>query len=268
MKRHPVESIKTWREFSRVAKRSGCGLLKKLDAFPESILVAGCQRSGTTILSRVITQSKGMVNYWFGKDDELAAALILSGYVKHMPTGRYCFQTTYVNDCYQEYFRHFGHNGNKLIWVLRNPFSVVYSMLYNWSRFALNDLFRSCGVHLLETKGKRVYELFGVWGISQLRRACLSYSGKTSQVFELMDRIGPQHLMVVDYDELVANKAIILSRIYEFINLRYEDSYCQIIHQKSLTKSNRLHEYEYRLINQLCKPIFEKALDLKAQFFI
>jgi ligand-binding sensor domain-containing protein len=43
-------------------------------------------------------------NYWFGRDDELDAALILSGHVDHQQNGRYCFQTTYINECFREYF--------------------------------------------------------------------------------------------------------------------------------------------------------------------
>jgi hypothetical protein len=47
-----------------------------------------------------------MTQYYFGSDNELDAALILSGRVAHEPQGRYCFQTTYLNECYSEYFEH------------------------------------------------------------------------------------------------------------------------------------------------------------------
>ena len=77
--------IKTWRRFAREVRPKGCRLLSRLERFPKSVLVTGCQRSGTTMLSRIITQSEGMTNYWFGKDDELDAALILSGEVEYDP---------------------------------------------------------------------------------------------------------------------------------------------------------------------------------------
>ena len=91
--------------------------------FGGAILVTGCQRSGTTILSRIITRSDGMVDYWFGRDDELDAALILSGHVWHSPVGRYCFQTTYLNECYEEYFQ--CDLNQKIIWMIRSPYSVI-----------------------------------------------------------------------------------------------------------------------------------------------
>ena len=40
------------------------------------------------------------------------------------PAGRFCFQTTYLNNHVFEYFE---HDHYQLIWVLRNPFSVVVS---------------------------------------------------------------------------------------------------------------------------------------------
>lgn len=260
----PQCQITTWRKFAREVRSGGCNLLARLDEFPNSILVTGCQRSGTTMLSRLITQSEGMVNYWFGKDDELAAALILSGYADHTPRGRYCFQTAYLNECYHEYFEH--KMGHKIIWVLRNPFSVVRSILFNWRRFALNELFRGCGAHLLSDKERRRYNLLDVWGISKLRQACLSFNGKVSQVCELNDRIGKDRMLVVDYDDLVKQKQRILPLIYRFIDLPYGDEYCHKIHSKSINKASRLSKREYAMINELCSPVYDRARTLLSNF--
>lgn len=159
------KTINTWRKFSRCVKFRQDKLLLRLDDFPNSILIAGCQRSGTTMLARIITQSEGMVNYWFGPDDELDAALILSGHEAHQPRGRYCFQTTYLNERYPEYFE---HENFRMVWILRNPHSVVHSMLHNWKDFALNNLFSSCAAQLVEERYRRRHEILGIW-------VCLGY---------------------------------------------------------------------------------------------
>lgn len=249
--------IKTWQKFAKNVRVEGCNLLRRLDDFPDSILVAGCQRSGTTMLSRLLTESEGMVNYWFGPDDELDAALILSGYVAHEPKGRYCFQTTYVNECFSEYFDR--TNGHKLIWVLRNPHSVVFSLLHNWKRFALNELFRGCGTHLLNFKDKQRYDLLGRWGLSRAKRACLAYNGKVSQVFELKQRLDNSRMMVIDYDELVREKETMLPAIYEFAGLPFKREYCEKIHSKSIKKADRLSNAERSLVNELCIPVYQGA---------
>lgn len=252
------EPIRTWKQFARKIRSNGCNLLRNLDNFPDSILVTGCQRSGTTMLARIIFQSEDMVNYWVGRDDELDAALILSGQTDHpLQGGRYCFQTTYINECYEEYFKH--EERFKVIWVLRNPFSVVYSMLHNWKRFAFNELFDACGARLLETQEKERYDFFGQLAISKLRRACLAYNGKTVQVFDLVDRLGSERVFVIDYDHLVEDKERVLPAIYEFIDLPYRETYGQLISKSSLRKAQRLSRREKAAIELICTPIYERA---------
>lgn len=252
--------IRTWRQFARKVRVRGCELLNNLDAFNESVLVAGCQRSGTTMLARIITGSDGMTEYRFGKDDELDAGLILSGAVAYQADGRYCFQTTYLNECYGEYFQHPGKF--RLIWVIRNPASVVYSLVHNWKRFALNELFDGCGKQLLTQRHAAYYKYVGRHAITPLRRACLSYVGKVSQVFELQKRLGSEVLMVVDYDELVSEKEVLLPEIYEFIELPYVEEYAKNIRTSSLKKSERLTRREKTLVDELCVPVYEKARHL------
>ena len=148
-----THSIRTWRRFRRDVRNKNNLLLRRLGEFEDPILVAGCQRSGTTALARAVTRSEGMTNYWFGPDDELDAAMILSGCVPHGPRGRYCFQTTYINERWREYLDHPGRF--RMVWVLRNPRSVVYSMLNNWGRFAFEELFKYCGADGLDDLERR-----------------------------------------------------------------------------------------------------------------
>ena len=250
--------IKTWKKFGRIVRSRGCGLLKRLDSFPNAILVTGCQRSGTTMLSRIITLSDGMVNYWFGKDDELDAALILSGFVSPPPrNGRYCFQTTYLNECMSEYYEH--KKSYQLIWVLRNPSSVVHSMLHNWKNFALNELFVACALDRLDASSLKNYKRFGIWSVSRLKRACLSYCGKVSQLLELHSQLPSDQLAIIDYDVLVKKKEVILPELYQFLKMPYRSHYANMIHSKSLSKHNKLSKKEHTLVNSTCIDIYEKA---------
>lgn len=255
-----MANIKTWKKFATKVRSRGCQLLVRLDDFPRSILVTGCQRSGTTALARLITSSEGMVNYWQGKDDELDAALILSGEANHETKGRYCFQTTYVNECYLEYFNY--TNSHRMIWVTRNPHSVVYSMLHNWGRFAFNELFKSCGAKYLTDKDSVRYQKFGRYSIPRVRRACLSYIGKTNQLFELEESQWKDRIIVVDYDDLVLNKGSILPDIYKFVGLAYKQKYGDKLNAGNVDKAKRLTNYECRIINEVCSPIYDKAKSL------
>lgn len=244
-------AIKTWQKFSKNVRATQGRLLPRLGDFHDSILIAGCQRSGTTMLARIITQSEGMVNYWFGPDDELDAALILSGQVQHEVQGRYCFQTTFLNERYQEYFEHPNY---RMLWVLRNPHSVVYSMLHNWKSFGLNELFKSCGIHSLCEECQRRYRFFGTLGVPRLIRACSSYNAKTSQIIKLREHLAADRLQVVDYDDLVRNKLVILPKIYEFLAIPYENKYAEEIRSSSVSKSKRASRREKAAVEEICIP--------------
>jgi hypothetical protein len=249
-------AISTWDEFSATVRSRGCNLLRRLDEFPNSVLVSGCQRSGTTMLTTIIGASRGMTSYGPGKDSELAAALILSGFADYQPKGRYCFQTTYLNECYPEYYRH--RNGHQLVWLLRKPHSVVYSMLYNWGRHTPDRLFESCGIPMLTGADKWLWRLAGRRAVSVLRRACWAYKGKTRQLFDLQQHF-QDRLMVVDYDDLVARKETILPLIYHFIDLPYEKAYAAQIHSASLNKGQSFSGRELATITSLCEPIYQQA---------
>ena len=249
--------ITSWPKFAKEVRSKNCNLLKELYKFPNSVLVTGCQRSGTTMLSRVITKSNGMVNYWFGKDDELDAALILSGAVSHEPHGRDCFQTTYLNERYSEYFMQ--DDDFRIIWVLRNPFSVVYSLLYNWKRFAFNELFRTCGTDFLNWEDRCRYDMFGRMGVGRIKRACMAYNGKVLQLNEIIERIGKARIMVVEYDQLVNNKERQLPEIYDFITLEFKPEYLEYIHAKSTDKARHLSEKQKQVVQKMSVPIYEDA---------
>jgi hypothetical protein len=253
-------STEAWKKFRYRIRNRGVSLLNRLDAFSDPILVAGCQRSGTTMLSRVIANSDGIRQFRFGIDDELDAALVLSGTIQHFPKGRYCFQTTYLNEAYQEYLAHVG--GFKLLWVVRNPVSVAYSLAYNWRRFPLNELFQYCGVRSMGRKDRRRYERFGAWGVSRLRKACYSYNAKNAQLFELHRNLSSDQLLVVNYDDLVVQKRVLLSRIYEFLGIPFREEYTASIHSNSVKKADGLSKGKRETINEICSYSYDVAKGL------
>lgn len=252
--------ITTWRGFYKKIESDGGKYLARLDDFRSSILVTGCQRSGTTMLSRIITGSDEMSNYYFGSDDELAAALILAGYVAYEPKGRFCFQTTYLNDHYEEYFEH--PEAYQIVWMLRNPYSVVYSMAYNWRRRALNHLYETCGKRHLEEVDHYMGENSKVRSDSPIFRACLAYKGKVSQLFRLRNRIASKRLLVVDYDGLVSQKEENLPLIYDYVGLEYHRRYAHQIRSTNVSQRN-FERGNREMVEAICLPTYRMALKLK-----
>jgi hypothetical protein len=251
--------IRSWAAFHAIVKQPDRPLFAKLDDYSDPILVAGCQRSGTTALARLLKRADGMVDHAFGHDDELDGALLLAGYASRDTEGRHCFQTTYLNDRVGEYFEHADF---RLIWMLREPRSVVYSMLNNWKRGALNRLFDACGAEVL-ARVDAAPSLRTTWlGPSRLAKACSSYVAKTAQTFELRARLGPR-IAVVDYDELVANKQSLLPKLCEFVGVAYDARLGDALHSRSVGKRDQLGAADAKYVDRFCSGVYGRALEMR-----
>ncbi len=249
--------INSWQKFAKKVRAEGCNLLSDLGRFQDPVLVAGCQRSGTTAVANTISESVGMVNYIGKNDSELDAALILSGRITNNINGRFCFQTTYLNECVHEYLNYIGQY--KVIWLVRNPHSVVYSMMYNWGNFAFNELFSACGVLDLDEDQENKFKKFGRFGFSKLEKACHSYNIKTSQALMLKDKLPKKDILIVEYDELINNANEKLKLIYDFINLPYDKNYSSKFKAASLSKFEKFSSKDKEFIKNKCIKKYEQV---------
>lgn len=249
----------TWPRFASEI-RDTRPLLSELERYRRSILVAGCQRSGTTALARVLMSVPGLKSApALTCDDELDAALVLSGAAPYAASGRHCFQTTYLNQSFYEYLTM--GSEHRLIWVVRDPVSVVHSMLTNWSAFALTELFEACGATALPEALRRRYLRWGAISIPALLRACYAYAGKTEQAILLSRQLGGR-MRVVDYAPLVSDRGSTLRDLFEFLELDYLPVYASGLHGGSLSKAKGLSERERMTVERICTSTYERVRSL------
>src|SRR5262245_47784686 len=116
--RRTLRRYRDWKRFHAGPRRDAAPLLGALSRYPRAAMVAGCQRSGTTMLTRIIAASAGFRPLSLTRDDELDAALALCGAIELPVEHRYCFQTTYLNERYREYGNL--RPENRLVWVVRH----------------------------------------------------------------------------------------------------------------------------------------------------
>lgn len=251
--------IGSWAQFHRSVRRPGKELLERLDEYGSSILVSGCQRSGTTALTHLLNRTACLADYTFGRDSELDGALLLAGCVARFTTGRHCFQTTYLNDRFPEYFL---HDSFRLIWVLREPRSVVYSMLHNWKRGALNRLYDACGRDRYSPAPLGPSLLRRWTGPSRFDKACASYIAKTEQVHVLTRELGDR-MLLVDYDELVSNPATIVHRICTFADVPFDARLAGALHERSSRRGDRLAPWQASRVDDACLDAYRSAMTLR-----
>ncbi len=261
---HTTLPVRNWPQFDRRIRNGDARLLAELSRFPNAILVAGCQRSGTTVVTRILRKAVEMPDLSFTKDDELDAALILNGAIEFETSARCCFQTTYVNDHVHEYFE---HDNYRLIWIIRRPEAVVRSMLFHWRRGALNRLFRACGRHALDETGARRFSRFGTHGFRRLEMACLSYNAKTAQIHEIAARLGPERLYILDYDDLLDRGDILLPKIFSFASIPYDDRFLRRLRTRSQAKRDQLNESARKRIRESCEHEYRQAVKLAQNWY-
>jgi hypothetical protein len=250
-----------WKKFARKTRIHG-QLLSSLPSYPGAILVTGCQRSGTTLVTRLLVQSAEINEIWTSNDDEYDAAMILSGNRQIEKQGRYCFQTTYLNEAYKEYI------DNKdlpfqLVWVLRDPLTVVNSMLYNWRRFPLNELYKACGEkHLNEFTKQGVIKASRLTGPTALEKASLSYVDKQRQLFELKEHFTDDRLLIINYESIVNKSSDSVPLLFRYANLGYSADCLNII-KNGNNKPNMVNKNK-RIIEDICMSTYQSAKALAA----
>ncbi len=236
-----------WKSFLQTVRGKDVPLLKNHQQFQQAIYVYGCPRSGTTITSRLIGQSEEIADL----KNEFTTALILCGAIKHeLVKRRYCLQTTYLHERYQELTQL--NEDAKIVWLIRNPYSVIWSMLYHWPKYALNDLYDCCG----KAQNSNHYDR----DTSQLEKACFSYLGKNIQLQECLRKLGSKRVFILDYDQLILQKELSLSDLFRFLGVPYRQQYGQILNNTSLEKQFHLTSRERATINVLCLESYVRIL--------
>ena len=109
-------------------------------------------------------------------------------------------------------------------------------------------------------KGSQTFQL-GSYGFSTLKKACLSYVQKTGQIFEIERKLG-NDVMVVEYNDIIRKKNVMLPNLFSFFELEYDPVYGSTIDSRSLTKAKRLSERQKRMIYEVCWETYEKARSL------
>ena len=253
------QMIKSWHQFERI-RHGTKPLLQVLPTLNKPILVAGCQRSGTTAVTRILRSGGDFGELSVTPDDELDAALILAGELPPPRGHRLVLQTTYLNNHYREYFDHKNFN---LIWLIRNPREVINSMLNNWSSGALRRLFHACGSRQLNKKQLARYARIGHWGFSKLEMACYSYLEKSHQALEISRALANHQVTFLDYNRFVAEPHETVRFLCAYSGITYSPQIANTL-QRDVRKraTNQLSKTQERTVQEICDDAWHQTLKL------
>lgn len=235
------ERVSSWSDFyAAMAERK---MLARLDDYPDALLIAGCDWSATTAITRLFKRLPCFADSSWGHDDELDGALLLANGSDDPAPGRHCFQTTYLRDRYREYFE---HHRFKLVWIIREPRSAVRSLLASRERTLPTRT-------ALGLAGKSA----GGQGASRLEKACAAYLASIRQTWELKERLG-ERVAIVDFDELTAHRNRLLPALCRFANVECDARVLHHLHGKSVRKG-ALASWERQIVEQLASHAYRRA---------
>jgi hypothetical protein len=166
----------------------------------------------------------------------------LTGLQQGPTDGRHCFQTTFVRERYREYF---AHEHYRLVWIVREPRAAVRSLLGHQRALPRRT---ALGLAAKSTSGH---------GASRLEKACATYVATIRQTLELAERLG-ERIAVVDYDELVADRARLLPALCRFASVNCDSRVLRHLHGKSVRKG-LLASWEAAIVDELALPAYRRA---------
>jgi hypothetical protein len=233
--------ITSWAAF--YAAMADQPLLGKLDAFPDALLIAGCDWSATTAITRLFKRLPCFFDASWSHDDELDGALLLAGLRDRRSLGRHCFQTTYIRGGYHEYFE---HDDYRLVWIVREPRAAVRSLLCNRQKTLPRRT--ALGLPGKSESGQAA---------SRLERACATYVSSIQQTLELKAHLG-ERMAVVDYDELAADRERVLPALCRFASVGCEPRLLRRLPGKSVRKGG-LASWQAAIVDQLALPGYRRA---------
>jgi hypothetical protein len=225
-----------WSTFEREFREPGKRLLKGLSQFKRCVLVSGCQRSGTTLLTKVLSSGQTFTR-------EHQASLILAGALPYKGNSK-CpvLQSTYVNEAWNEYLE---HDNFKLVWVIRDPFRTIYSMMFNWNLDSIHRFLRYSGYRKDEG--------------NILESCCTIYNIKAMQLMHLKRELGDR-VIPVRYESVVNNKEVIVPKLYEKTGLKFNKGALNIVRNKHANRWKSLDDIE--IIEKRTNHYYDSMLTL------
>jgi hypothetical protein len=214
----------------------------------DNLLVFGCQRSGTTWLSRHIGQS---FQEAFTLTEEQSFHFLLEDFVFPAIRARHVvFQTTFISTEVESY-ENCPHN-TKFLLMIRNPFAVCWSFIHNFELLS--------NVYQYRKASMKAADLIPHFE-GELGMALQIYRQSMRTALEIMLRCADR-IQVLVYDDAVLNLEKAIGNLARFLQL--DDSRATAIlraGREPLSKWRQFGEEQIEVIRSYAEPLFNQVLE-------
>lgn len=251
------ENYKRWKEINNSILpkiKKGSHFQKLPTSKYKNLLLFGCQRTGTTWATNIL--GKYLPNTFAFSEKQTFYFLLDNYIIPEVYADLLIFKTTFIN---QEIESHENCLANThFLLMVRNPFSVVYSLVHNFGMLAEVSVYyesRRKESDLVETDNKK------------LKMAVEIYRQSMRVSLDMLKKFDQSKMKVVFYDDMVLNTQEVLADIANFLDLDITDCQKTITNGNSLSlnKWHQLSQEELKFIRDYAQPIWKQFLEAAAK---
>lgn len=236
------------------------------------IFIFGCQRSGTTIIQRLISLSTNVKFYGEGdppyfhdpeseKHHRIKSTAEINTYLKHESLDYIVIKPLYESQNANELIN--SNQNSKGIWVFRNYLDVIDSHLhyYNYDvKIYVAPIFdykkNSWLNESVPSEIQKFIIQFNLNEISDADAYGLFWIVRNSLYLNIKNK----NILLVNYETLVTSPSTQISRFCNFLGLPYFGFYSNVIRTNAISK--KVNFTLNPIIEDKCKNVYQKLLEL------
>lgn len=215
------------------------------------VFTLGCQRSGTTWLNGVL--GKALANTFSLDEEDSLRYLVGGSRLSKLTSSMLAFQLTFMHTQLDALER-LAYDSTKFLLLLRNPYSICWSLLYHHETIHLEWFYRRHFIPSDEQIRVPRHEELG-WAINLFRNSMHSHRHLLHQFKDRM--------FVIPYDTLVNEHSLVLESIADFLEADLVPDNLGKLHisTESPNKQLGLTDLERKTISESCLPEFIDIID-------
>lgn len=237
------------------------------------IFILGCQRSGTTIIQKLIGMNPDVKFYGEGdppyfndaeseKHHRIKSSNDVTQSLLQEPLKYIVIKPLYESHNANALIT--SHQNSKGIWVFRNYIDVIDSHLhyYNYNvRDYISPLFNKSGICWLnENISDEILSFINKFNINDMSDADLYGIFWIVRNSCYLNTKENENIILVNYEKLITSPLNQISRFCDFVNLPYYNFYSKTIRSNAMSK-----KVNFKLLQEIeekCREIYESLLKL------
>ncbi|MBN1564069.1 MAG: sulfotransferase domain-containing protein [Anaerolineae bacterium] len=267
------ESLDEFRQRTQRFSERRLKLFRQFFLFPNAtaspLFILGVQRSGTNSLFDMLDESLSVLTYNEHNPVAFDNYRIRDAAARQQLINRaHCEWVAFKPICDVQHAAELldSHAGGKAIWIFRHYTDVANSAINKWGRGQYHHIERLAMVdncthwfcENVDPDTRALINHFFLAGISDHEAGILKWYVRNQWFFTLKLFERRDHVLLIQYEDLVRDSASIGQKVFDFLNVRFDPRYVDHFHEYSIRKSD--FPAIKPEIQELCDDLLQKLI--------